>query len=63
MWSGKKLAHTSSACKIFWHSDSDVEVLCLGLRKSVAARNIIGDGQVLGDDTMIPALPKTVVRL
>lgn len=45
--------HTSSACKIGWHGDSDVEVLGLCLGKAVDSRDVVGDSQVLRNDASV----------
>lgn len=44
-------ALTSSACKISWHGNVDSKVLGLGLRETIDTRNVVGDGQVLGNNT------------
>jgi hypothetical protein len=49
---------TTSASKISGHLDRDIEVLGLGLRETVNTRDVVGDGQVLRDDTSIASLIK-----
>ena len=44
---GKYQELTTSTRQVVRHSNSDIEILCLGLREPICSRNVVCDGQVL----------------
>ena len=47
---------TANAVEGIGHHNSDVELLGAGLGETVDTRDIVEDGQVLGDDTVVAGL-------
>lgn len=65
-WPGDSIVATAHsayvACRgtntgeVIWKSDGDVKVLSLGLRETVYTRDVVGDSQVLRNDTGVSSL-------
>lgn len=52
----EKVKHTASALKVIRHRHGKVELLDLILRDAVGSGHIVGDGQVLADETRVGGL-------
>lgn len=47
------IGSTSGAGQVIWHLHSDIEVLCLSLRETIDARDIVGNTEVLRENTRV----------
>ena len=54
--------HTSETVQVIGHHDSDVELLFLGLRQTIGARDVVQNSQVLGL-ALVSAMARTTGRL